>query len=139
MRGLWLAVVAVQVAACATTPVPSSSAKPVPPQRIHDSPYTEAGPGSGFVVVTRDIGWQARVCAVHLYVDGTLVANIQAGEQVRLFIPDGTHLIGVTTAKGGLCLQGSDQISVEITQVEPLLLRIAGESGNPITIKPSAF
>ena len=139
MRVLWLAVVATHVAACATMPVPSSSAKPVPPHRIHDHAFTKAGPDSGFVVVTRDTGWQARVCAAHLYVDGVLVANLQAGEQVRLFIPLGTHLIGVTTAKGGLCLKGSDQFTIEITQGEPVLLRMAAERGKPITIRPSAF
>jgi hypothetical protein len=139
MRLLWLAVVAMLIAACTTMPVPSSSAKPVPPYRIYADAFTKAGPGSGFLVVTRDTGWQARACAAHLYVDGTLVANLQAGEQVRLFLPDGEHLIGVTTAKGGLCRKGSDQLSVETTQAEPLLLRIAGERGRSITIKPSAF
>jgi hypothetical protein len=68
-----------------------------------------------------------------------LVADLQAGEQIRLFIPAGQHLIGVTTAKGGLCLGGSDQFSVENVQAKPLLLRIAAERGKPIAIKPSAF
>ncbi len=138
MRILLPASAAILALACTTTPVPSSSAKPVPPNRIHAPEFTKAEPGFGFVVVTRDTGWQAESCPAGLHVDGTLVAELEAGEQIRVFVQAGEHLIGVT-AKGGVCVSGSDQISIIVSEAKPVLLRIAAKLGDSTKIKRSAF
>lgn len=138
MRVFWTAAAALLTVGCGTMPVPSSSATPVPAQRIHAPDFTKPDPGSAYIVVTRDTGWQAKRCPAQVFIDGTLVADLQAGEQVRLFVPNGEHLIGVTV-KGGFCITGSDQIAVEATPSKPHLLRIATKVGDPIKIQQSAF
>jgi hypothetical protein len=138
LRVLLPASAALLAIACTTTPVPSSSAKPVPPSRIHAPEFTKAEPGFGFVVVTRDTGLQVESCAAGLYVDGTLVAELEAGEQMRLFVQAGEHLVGVTV-KGGVCVTGSDQISIGVSEDKPVLLRLAAKFGDSIKFKRSAF
>ncbi len=136
MRAHWLAAALIAVVACGTTPVPSSSAKPVPPDRIYATGFTNAQNGSAFLVVTRDKGLKGLVCTVRLHVDGTHVADLRTSEQVRLFVEEGEHLVGVS-AKG--CLGGSDQMSVVTTQAKPTLLHIQAGHGDGLTIQPSAF
>ena len=132
----WLVGVAIWVVACSTTPVPSSSAKPVPGDRIKAPEFTHAREGLALVVVTRDKSLTAIACTAHLYVDGTLVADLRPSEQIRLFLEEGQHLIGVS-ASG--CIGGADQISVDVSRAKPVLLRIAAVNGYDLTIELSAF
>jgi hypothetical protein len=136
MRAHWLAAASILAVACGTTPVPSSSAKPVPPDRIYATEFTKAHDGSAFLVVTRDSGLKGKACTVRFYVDGTHVADLRTSEQVRLFVEEGEHLVGVS-AQG--CLGGSDQMSIVATLAKPILLHIQAGHGEGLKIQPSAF
>ena len=136
MRPYWLAGVAFLVVACISSPVPSSSAKPIPADRIRAPEFTHAQEGTALVVVTRDKGFTALACTAHLHIDGTLVADLRPSEQIRLFLEEGQHLVGVS-ASG--CIGGSDQISVDVSRAKPVLLRIAAVNGYDLTIELSAF
>ena len=136
MHANWLAAASIAVVACGTTPVPSSSAKPVPPDRIYATEFTKAHDGSAFLVVTRDSGLKGKACTVRFYVDGTHVADLRTSEQVRLFVEEGEHLVGVS-AQG--CLGGSDQMSIVATLAKPILLHIQAGHGQGLKIQPSAF
>ena len=138
MRIAWIAAVATLTAACATSPVPSSEAKPVPEERIHAPDFLKSGAGSAFLVVTRDKGLKASVCTMGLFLDGTLVASLRPSEQVRLFVDEGQHVVGVeSTTKG--CFTDPHQLTVDVTRDKPLLLRISAGGGNDTVIQPSAF
>lgn len=121
---------------CSTTPVPSSSAKPIPLERIYAVNATKPEEGHALLVVTRDKGWKAMACVARLYVDGDLVADLRASEQIRLYVEEGTHLIGVS---GERCLGGADQTSVDVTRAKPVLLRVSMGNGVGMKIAPSAF
>jgi len=136
MRLGWLVGVAILVVACSTTPVPSSSAKPIPASRIRAPEFTRAEEGFALVVVTRDKSLTAIACTAHLYVDGTHVADLRPSEQIRLFLEEGQHLVGVSTAD---CVGGADQTSINVLRARPVLLRIAAGHARGITIGPSAF
>jgi hypothetical protein len=136
MRVHWLAAAAIVTVACGTTPVPSSNAKPVPSDRIYATEFTKAHHGSAFLVVTRDRGLKGKACTARFYVDGTHVADLRASEQVRLFVEEGAHVVGVS-AQG--CLGGSDQMSIVATQAKPTLLHIQAGHGEGLKIEPSAF
>jgi len=136
MRLGWLVGVAFFVIACTSTPVPSSSAKPIPAGRIRAPEYTKAQEGSALVVVTRDKSLTVLSCTAHLHVDGTLVADLRPGEQIRLFLEEGQHLVGVSAAG---CIGGADQASVDVSRAKPVLLRIAAVHGYDLTIELSAF
>ena len=136
MRPGWLLGVAIWIVACSTTPVPSSSAKPVPADRIRAPDFIRAEEGLALVVVTRDKSLTAIACTAHLHVDGTLVADLRPSEQIRLFLEAGQHLVGVSTAG---CLGGVDQTSIYVTRARPVLLRIAAGPTRGLTIQLSAF
>jgi len=135
MRLGWAVAVAILVVAC-STPVPSSSAKPIPADRIRAPEFTHAQEGFALVVVTRDKSLSALACTAHLHVDGTLVADLRPSEQIRLFLDEGQHLVGVS-ADG--CIGGSNQTSINASRARPVLLRIAAKHGYDLTIELSAF
>jgi len=138
MRIASIAAVATLVMGCVTQPVPSSEAKPVPEDRIHAPDFLQAGPGRAYLVVTRDKGLKASLCGMGVYIDGTLVATLRPSEQVRLFVNEGKHLVGVdsqTTA----CFTDPHQMTVHVTQAEPLLLRISAGGKDGTVIEQSAF
>jgi hypothetical protein len=136
MRPYWLVGVAILVVGCISSPVPSSSAKPIPANRIRAPEYTHAQEGFALVVVTRDKGLAVLACTAHLHIDGTLVADMRPREQIRLFLEEGQHLVGVSAAD---CIGGADQISVNVSRAKPVLLRIAAVNGYDLTIELSAF
>lgn len=136
MRLGWIVGVAILVVACSTTPVPSSSAKPIPGSRIHAPEFTHAEEGLALVVVTRDKSLTAIACTAHLHVDGTLVADLRPSEQIRLFLEQGQHLVGVSSAG---CIGGADQISIDVSRARPVLLRISAGHARGLTIQLSAF
>ena len=121
---------------CTTTPVPSSSAKPIPIDRVYSVQSTTPEEGRALLVVTRDKGWKAQACVARIYVDGELVADLKASEQIRLYVPEGPHLVGVS---GERCLGGADQASVDVTRAQPVLLRVSMGGGVGMKIEPSAF
>jgi hypothetical protein len=136
MRLYWLVGVAILVVGCISSPVPSSSAIPIPVDRIRAPEYTHAEEGTALVVVTRDKGLEVLACTARLHVDGTLGADLRPREQIRLFLEEGQHLIGVS-ASG--CIGGADQISIDVSRAKPVLLRIAAVNGYDLKIELSAF
>ena len=138
MKVFWLAATVLMLAGCATTPVPSSSATPVPPERILAADFTKPHQGLAMLVVTRDKGFFLKACEATFFVDGVKVAKLLQSEQLRLFVEDGDHLVGVTSDEG-LCMGGSDQQEIKVSRSKPTLLRIAAGNGFGVKIEPSAF
>src|SRR5262245_37689116 len=138
MRLAWLFSAAILLAACATTPVPSSSARPIPPERILAPEMTKPHQGLAMLVVTRDKGFFIASCEATVFVDGVKVAKVLQREQLRLFVEEGEHLVGVSSDEG-ICLGGSDQKPVTVTRAKPVLLRIAAGNGFSVKIEQSAF
>jgi hypothetical protein len=136
MRLGLLAGVAIWMTACSATPVPSSAAKPVPQDRVLAPEFAHAKEGLALVVVTRDKSLSVIACTAHFYVDGTLVAEMRPSEQIRIFLEEGQHLVGVNTAG---CMGGADQASIDVSRARPVLLRIAAGPASGLTIKLSPF
>jgi hypothetical protein len=88
------------------------------------------------VVVTRDKSLTVIACTAHLHVDGTPVADLRPSEQIRLFLEEGQHLVGVTAAG---CVGGADQTSIYVSRAKPVLLRISAGRTRGLTIQLSAF
>ena len=109
---------------------------PVPASRIHAVDFTHAQEGFAYIVVTRDQSLALLACTARLHVDGVLVADLRPGEQIRLFLEEGPHLVGVSAAG---CLGGADQVSIDASRARPVILRIAALHGYDLTIEQSAF
>ena len=138
MRNAWLSAAALLLAACGTTAMPSSSAKPIPAKRVIAKDFAQPGEGLALLVVTRDKGMRAKLCSANVFIDGVRVAALRTKEQARLYVEEGRHLVGVAT-EGIACVDGADQTQIDVTRARPFLLRIRAGDGDGITIGPSAF
>lgn len=85
-----IALVALMLAACATKPVNSASAPPVPPERVL---WTDVADGYQ-IRVTRDSGYNGSLCATRLYVNGKAAADIKPGETVAFAVTAGRNILG---------------------------------------------
>jgi hypothetical protein len=130
MRHLWAIAASALAVAC------GSSANPIPLGRIYSPHLTAPEEGRALLVVTRDTGWKSKPCVARLYVDGLLIADLRSSEQIRLYVEEGPHLVGVS---GERCLGGASQVSVDVSRAKPVLLRISAGSGADMKIEPSAF
>jgi len=99
-----MAMGALVLTACSTTPVTQQSASSVDPDRIYQRSYV--GPaisaGDATVVFLRDEGFSGAGCSHDLYVDNVKVFAIRHGEQITIHVPAGQHFFRLETG-GGLC------------------------------------
>lgn len=97
----------VVLAGCATTPVPISTAKQAPPDRI--LAYQSAGSDkSATLTVIRDEGFIGGGCLYAIYLNRTLAARLEVAEFARFSIEPGEVLIRVARDPYGRGLCGLD-------------------------------
>jgi hypothetical protein len=114
---------------CATTPTPTSEAKPVPLARLFESQYFHRrDPQDIEVIVKRDQGFSGSGTGIVLHLDGKPVANLASGEIVRLYLPTGRYLLGVipTINLGSHSLQETEAV---VTPDSSQIYRIHTSSG----------
>ncbi|WP_192560299.1 hypothetical protein [Pseudomonas allokribbensis] len=98
---LILGVLAVALlAGCATSPVPSSKADPVPSSRLFV--YQKPVSGDSVLIITRDTGFVGGGCNTSVSIDGQKAAEIGAGETAKFFVPAGEHIVGASSCGSGL-------------------------------------
>ena len=142
-RLMLLFAAAALVTGCATHPVASTDAKPVPADRIFA--YQPSGNAtSSTVLVTRDEGLQSKQCPLAFYVDGTLAAHLRTGEVATLEVPAGNHVLGASPAGKGLCSMVNEaahrrEVSVTTEPGSRTKLRLAIAGQGVIQISPTAF
>lgn len=119
MRRLGCSFIAVLLfAGCATTPLASSQAKPVPKERI--LAYQDSSESlNAALVLTRDVGLLGSGCFYAFWINGSLAARFGTGETATFFVEPGEHLLRVGRDPQGLGLCGVD--SDRWTQRETIL------------------
>ena len=108
----------INLAGCATTPVPVASAKQVPAERLLAFQSKPEG-ASGKLIVTRDEGFLGGACFYALSINGITAARLDAGETSAFFVSPGEVLFRAGRDPQGkaLCALGQD----EWTQRETLI------------------
>lgn len=89
-------------AACATSPVAPTDAKPVPADRVFAYSQPIDGP-SGKLLVVRDQRAFGAACPIAVYVDGQVAAHFRTSETLTLHLAPGPHVIGAGPSGGGMC------------------------------------
>jgi hypothetical protein len=110
---LFAAAIAIVLSGCATTPTPTSSARPVPSDRVLAPQYFHRhDAGDVEVIVKRDQGFSGGGTGIVLHLDGKPVAKLASGEIVRLYLPPGRYLLGVipTVNVGSHSLQETEAV-----------------------------
>lgn len=123
---------------CATQPIATSNAVPVPEKRILDVSLMQRAQNSGEVIVKRDKGFKGSGCVIRTYIDAKPVADIDTGEKVVLYLNPGDHIISVE--QGGICGGvGMVETKVSVQSGVTYSYRIAYGSNFEFGIYPTAF
>lgn len=132
---------ALMLGGCSTTPIPSNTAKPVPPERI-----LITSQGSSTLIITRDKGWFAGGgCFVSVLIDGKSVARVDTGESVSVKVVEGRHILAITGDKDGkgLCAyqigQPIKENATDIKANEIQKFRITGDTSSGLDLRPSTI
>lgn len=125
------------VLGCATTPVPTSTAREVSRTRVLNAALLERKEGFGQVIVKRDEGFSASACNSRIFANGTPVAEIAPGEKVTIFLPEGEQMLAAIAT--GICIGGLVETKVSVNRARPAVLRISYGSSGEFSIQPTAF
>src|SRR4051812_40319293 len=121
--------IGVLVSGCATTPTPTSSARPVSTDRLLAPQYFQRhDAGDVEVIVKRDQGFSGIGTGIFLHLDGKPVAKLGSGEIVRLYLRPGRYLLGVipTVNVGSHSLQETEAL---VTPGSSQIYRVHTSSG----------
>lgn len=137
MRGILLTIIAVVgLSACGTTPVKFSAAATTSQDRVFA--WKNSGDGLSPVIVVRDRGFMGSGVYQALKVDGALVAKLDPGEAVTLYIPSGDHVFGVIPTPDILDAHTIQEVSVRIERGRTHYLRISIGPEGTSRIAPTA-
>lgn len=125
------------LAGCATEPVSTADARPVPADRIHSAAYSKQAPDSGTVLIKRDSGMMAAACAVQVFINGSLIAELRTSEMLVLYMPPGEHIAG--TRSSGICYSGNSEAPIVVKPRETRAYRLSIDAGGTSRIGPTAF
>lgn len=133
MKKLLIAVLALGLAGCSTTPVSSSLAKEVSASSSYQFKQ-------GYVPVTiiRDKGMVAGACAITTFINGNKVAELNTGEKVVAYVEPGEVIVGAGFVGSGLC-NGAPRKEREfiIKEAKPRTLRIFIDQSANVDILPT--
>jgi len=101
------------LAGCATTPIPASSAKAVPAERLLS--FQEDTKGKGTIVATIDVGHIGSGCYNGFVINSKLAARFAVGETATFNVPPGELLLRSRTDPygRGLCGLGKDHLRID--------------------------
>lgn len=135
MKYLGVAVIALLLSGCSTSPVSYDQAQPVPPDRLHD--YQQSGADMARLSVTRDSGILGSACMTDTMIDGKLSAEIKPGEIAAFQVPPGRHIIGAKPQ--GICGGGLIETEVRADAGQQYRYRISINSTGSMRIAPTAY
>lgn len=125
------------ISACATKPVSTMDAAPVPESRIINTQYTQKSPDKGILLIKRDSGLNTGACSSRVFVNGVAVADIRSSEKIYIYIKPGEYNIGAIA--NGICAGGLVETAVTIEQGKTDILRISYGSNGEFKISPTSF
>jgi type IV pilus biogenesis protein CpaD/CtpE len=136
-RVTMLLLILIVLTGCATRPISNIAAIPAPMERIFDTHYLQAIPGTGEVIIKRDRGLLGSACSTRIFVDGRPVADIQTSEKIVLYLPEGNHILSAWP--NGICAGGMAEVKAVIKAGTHSSYRVSYGSNGDFTISPTAF
>lgn len=124
------AVAVALLAGCATSPVPSNDADPVPSSRLFA--FQTPAPGHSTLIVTRDKGFVGGGCNTTVSIDGRRAAEIGTGETAKFRVAPGEHIVSASS-----CGSGLKERETNITSGSTKKFRISIDSSMSMDISPT--
>lgn len=128
----------VLVSGCATDPIPTSEAAPVPSERILTTKFSRPGQGTGEVIVKRDVSIGGYGCSWRVFVNGGAVADLRPAEKVVLHLPTGDHILGAEPV-GAICGGRMSEVKTTVKAGETATFRVGFGNAGEFYINPTAF
>lgn len=125
------------LAGCATSPVSTAAAAPVPASRLLAPAAFKPGPDTVALTVKRDSGMQGGGCNVRVFVDGVAIADLSTSEKVVVYVPYGDHI--VSAQPKGICIGGMSEVQAIAKPGARLNFRVGYGSSGDFTLNPTAF
>ncbi|WP_071554131.1 hypothetical protein [Pseudomonas frederiksbergensis] len=132
MRFIVGALAVALLAGCATSPVPSNEADPVPTSRLFS--YQKPTTGYSTLIVTRDKGFVGSGCNTTVSIDGRKSAEIGSGETAKFFVPSGDHIVSASS-----CGSGLKEREASIKSGSTKRFRISIDSAMSMDLSPTSF
>ncbi|PKH18310.1 hypothetical protein CIG19_21185 [Enterobacterales bacterium CwR94] len=98
MKRTLLAIFALALSGCSTTPVSVNMAK-----EVNASPTFKMVNGGVPLTIVRDRGFVAGGCAITAFINGEKVASLETGQKVTVYISPGDITVGAGFIGAGLC------------------------------------
>lgn len=136
-RSLLATALLVSLLGCASTPVPTSSARNVPAERVLNASLLKPMDGYGQVIVKTDAGLSSPFCKVRVFANGTPVADMATSEKIVLYLPEGEQMLGAEVV--GICPNVLVEIMALVSRSRPAVFRISGGVNGEFYIQPTAF
>lgn len=122
---------------CATRPVSTMDASPVPQSRIINTQFMQKTADKGTVLVKRDSGFNTAACSARVFVNGSPVADIRTAEKLYIYLTPGDYNIGAMA--NGICAGGLTETAVTVELGQTDTLRISYGSNGEFNISPTSF
>lgn len=124
------------VSGCATQPVATTDAAPVPPERILASEFLKPGGEAGIVTVKRDSGLFGSGCSARLFVNAKPTAELRPSERITLYLPLGEHILSAQPT--GMCGGGLVEVKANVGR-QPTTFRMGAGTNGDFILVPTAF
>lgn len=125
------------LAGCATEPISTRDAHPVPRERVLAADMTKPQEGMGSLIVKRDAGLFGSACTHRLFINGTPFADIDTEEKVQIYLAPGEHILG--SKPNGICGGGNVETAVNLKAGQTRTYRAGVGSSGDIALQPTAF
>lgn len=129
--------VALALTGCATQPVSTAEAVPVPRDRILAPELLQQEYGRGAVIIKRDSGLGGSGCSARVFVNAKPAADLRPSERVILHLPAGDHIL--SAQPNGICGGGMVETRVRVTPTETATFRMGYGTAGDFTFTPTAF
>ena len=120
------------LAGCATSPLPSDKADPVPSSRLFARQKQTVG--DAVLVVTRDTGFVGSGCNTTISIDGVKSAEISSGETAKFYVSAGDHIISASS-----CGSGLKEREASLKAGSTKRFRISIDSAMSMDLSPTAY
>ena len=134
---LYLLLLSIPLAGCASTQIATNLASNVPVNRIFNGLYLVRKPETGTVIVKRDSIWQCPLVSVRIFVDSLPVADLRSEEKITMYLPEGKHIFG--GRPNGICAGDLAETSAIVRGDKPLVFRTGFSDRGEFLFTPTAL
>lgn len=140
LRTVALTVIVAIATGCATQPIASGTTPVLGPSRVLVQAWAAPAQDRGILLISRDRGgfYGDGFHSAQIFVNGTHVGEVRAGEQMLIYPPLGDTILGTRLGPPGYTKGAVPQTSITLKPGIQSKIRI-GLNDTQLFIEPSAF